>query len=85
MMPRRISLAPPRSENDGACIMVCASTAMNACVDFAIRLLLHQLARDFRDFLLDHCPDILHQRRLQRGVLTGLQHAGHRPRQPPQA
>ena len=84
MMPRRISRVPPRSEKDGACIIVCASTAAKAWVDSAVGLGVDQQAGDLRDFLLHQRAEVFHQRRLQRRVLARLQHAGDRAGQPPQ-
>ncbi len=75
MMPRRISRAPPRSENEGACIIVCASTAAKCLGRTCIRLRVHQLAGDLRDFLFDQRAEVLHQRRLQGRIVAGLQHA----------
>ena len=45
---------------------------------FRIGFLVHQLAGDFRNLLLHQGAQILHQRRLQRRVVAGLQHAGNR-------
>ncbi len=71
-MPRRISRVPPRSVKDGACRIVCASTARKVCVELAIGLRCDQHARDFRYFLLERGADILDERRLHRRILPRL-------------
>ena len=43
---------------------------------FAIRLGRDQHARDFRNLLLERSADIFDERRLDRRILPGLQHAG---------
>ena len=81
MIPRRISRAPPRSENEGRMHHGVRQHGRERLGGFRVGFRVHQLAGDLGDFLLDQRPQVLHQRRLQRGVFPLLQHARDRQRQ----